>query len=188
MLENYPKEIMAKDGTPILIRPIAREDAVELQAFFSRIPQEERWFIREDMADPEGMQDFIERLDSGRTIALIAVNETNAMIVGCVRILFRISECLRHVAHLQVTLDPTFRNQRLGTWMLIDSIKLAMDLGLEKLLAEFVSGIEEPGIVAAQKLGFMEETVLRDYLKDRHGNYRDVVIMVKSLHHDWSDF
>ncbi len=188
MLENYPKEIFAKDGTPILIRPAAKEDKDELHHFFSRIPEEERWFIRADMADPEVMHDFIESLDRGRTIAIVAVDETNRRIVGSVRLLLRFSECLSHVAHLQITVDPSFRNQRLGTWMLIDAIKLAMDMGLEKLLGEFVSGVEKAAIAAAHRLGFVEETILKDYLKDRHGNYRDVVIMVKSLHQDWNDF
>ncbi|MGO9121549.1 MAG: N-acetyltransferase family protein [Desulfomonilaceae bacterium] len=188
MLENYPKEIMGKDGTPIMIRPVAKEDQDELNHFFSRIPEEERWFIRADMTDPEVMHDFIKRLDAGKTIAIIAVEETNQRIVGSVRLFLRLSECLRHVAHLQITVDSSFRNQRLGTWMLIDAIKLGMDIGLEKLAAEFVLGVEEPGIAAAHNLGFVEKAVLTDYLKDRHGNYRDVVIMVKSLRQDWNDF
>ncbi len=44
MFEGYPKEIMTKDGTPILLRPLVAEDEQKLAEFFSRIPADERWF------------------------------------------------------------------------------------------------------------------------------------------------
>jgi RimJ/RimL family protein N-acetyltransferase len=84
--------------------------------------------------------------------------------------------------------DPAFRAQRLGTWMLLDMVKLAMEAGLEKLVAELVAGVEEAAIRAAARLDFFREAVLRDYVKDQDGQPRDLVIMVKTLHRDWSDF
>ena len=65
--------------------------------------------------------------------------------------------------------DPAYRQQRIGTWMLLDAIKLAMDIGIEILVAEFVSGVEEAARNAAQKLDFFEQAVLKDYVKDRQG-------------------
>ena len=72
--------------------------------------------------------------------------------------------------------------------MILDSVKLAMDLGIEKLIAEFVDGVEEGAITAAKKLDFHQEAVLKDYVKDRQGRDRDLIIMVKNLYRDWSDF
>ena len=43
-------------------------------------------------------------------------------------------------------------------------------------------------MAAAQRLDFFEQGILRDHLKDQHGRYRDLVIMVKNFHRDWSDF
>lgn len=188
MLEHYPKEIMTKDGVPIVIRPFTKEDREKLQEFFSRIPKEERWFIRDDVADPAVMDKWIQDPDYSRTIPLIAVRQEDGKIVGNVTLYMRLSECVSHVAHLKIVIDPEFRRQRLGTWMLIDVIKLAMDMGLEKLVAEFVGGVDETAMAAAQRLDFSEQGVLRDHLKDPHGRYRDLVIMVRNFHRDWSDF
>jgi L-amino acid N-acyltransferase YncA len=188
MLEHYPKEIVIKDGTPVVIRPATKEDEQALNEFFSRIPQDERWFLRDDLADPVDLRRWIEQLDYNKVIPLVAVNQQDGAIIAEVRLHRRLARCLRHVAHLRIGVDPTYRNQRLGTWMLIDVIKLAMDLGLDKLLAEFVQGAEEAAIHAARRLDFFEHAIIRDYCKDVKGNYHDLLIMVKTLHSDWCDF
>jgi hypothetical protein len=71
---------------------------------------------------------------------------------------------------------------------MLECAELAMSLGIERLMAEFVIGIEESAIAAAQKLDFYEATVLKDYVKDPEGKYRDLLIMVKNLHAEWGDF
>lgn len=188
MLEDYPREIVIKDGTPIILRPLALEDEENLLEFFSRIPEEERWFLRDNVADPAVLREWIRNLDFRRILPLVAVREDDNRIVANVRIHCRPSECLAHIAHLRILVDPSLRHQRLGTWMLLDAIKLAMDMGIEKLVAEFVSGVEEPAMKAAHKLDFFEQAVLKDYVKDRDGTYHDLIIMVKNLHREWSDF
>jgi len=188
MLEGYPKEIMAKDGTPVLLRPLIREDEQRLAEFFVRIPEDERWFLRDGVDDPETMRQWIENLDYDRILPMIAVKQDDGTIIANVRLHRRPVDCVRHVAHLRIMVDPAYRQQRIGTWMLLDTIKLAMNMGIEKLVAEFVSGVEEPAMNAAYKLDFFEQAIMRDYVKDRRGKYHDLIIMVKTLHRDWSDF
>jgi RimJ/RimL family protein N-acetyltransferase len=188
MLEGYPKEIMSKDGTPILLRPLAIEDEQHLSEFFARIPEDERWFLRDNVADPAVMHVWIKNVDYDRILPLVAVRQEDNTIIANVRLHRRPSECLHHIAHLRIMVDPAYRHQRLGTWMLLDTIRLAMSVGIEKLVAEFIAGVEDAAMNAAQKLDFFEEAVLKDYVKDSQGRYRDLIIMVKTLHRDWSDF
>ncbi len=140
MLENYPKEIMSKDGTPILLRPLTRDDEQRLLEFFERIPEDERWFLRDNVAEPSVMHEWIQKLDYNRILPLVAVRQEDNRIIANVRLHRRPSECLRHIAHLRIMVDPAYRHQRLGTWMLLDTIRLAMSLGIEKLIAEFIAG------------------------------------------------
>jgi hypothetical protein len=72
--------------------------------------------------------------------------------------------------------------------MLLDLVKLAMGMGVEKIVAEFVSGIEDAAMRGVEKLDFFKAAVLEKHVKDPEGNYHDLVIMVKNLHRDWSDF
>ncbi len=188
MLEDYPKEIMSKDGTPILLRPLVREDEQRLIEFFSRIPDEERWFLRDNMDDPLVVHEWIQNLDYEKILPMVAVRDVDSTIVANVRLHRRPAECLRHIAHLRIMVDPAYRHQRLGTWMLLDAIKLAMSVGIEKLVAEFVEGVEQRAMNAARKLDFFEQAVLKEYVKDRQGRYRSLIIMVKPLYREWSDF
>ena len=114
MLDHYPKEIMTKDGIPILIRPFAKEDQEKLREFFSRISEDERWFIRDDLSDPEVMDKWMQGTDYSRTIPLIAVKQEDGTILGNVTLYMRLSECVSHVAHLRIIIDPEYRQQRLG--------------------------------------------------------------------------
>ncbi|HMK35388.1 MAG TPA: GNAT family protein [Desulfomonilaceae bacterium] len=188
MLENYPKEITSTDGTALVLRPLVKEDEQSLIEFFSRIPEEERWFLRDNMEDPEVVQQWVQNLDYEKILPLVAVKQADNTIIANVRLHRRPAECLRHVAHLRIRVDPQYRHQRLGTWMLLDTIKLAMSVGIEKLIAEFVEGVEQPAMNAARKLDFVEQAVLKEYVKDRQGRYRSLIIMVKSLYREWGDF
>ncbi|MBI5252736.1 MAG: GNAT family N-acetyltransferase [Desulfomonile tiedjei] len=188
MFEDYPKEIMTKDGTPILLRPLVPEDEQCLADFFSRIPENERWFLREDLADPAVISQWIQNLDYNRIVPIVAVRQEDGAIIGNVRLHRRPADCLRHIAHLRIMVDPEYRQQRIGTWMLLDTIKLAMNMGIETLVAEFVEGVEDAARNAAHKLDFFQQAVLKDYVKDRQGKYRDLIIMTKTLQRDWSDF
>jgi GNAT superfamily N-acetyltransferase len=188
MLEDYPKEVVAKDGTPILIRPVVKEDEDALGRFFAGIPEHERWFLRDDMDQPAVLKEWIDTLDYSRVLPMVAVNADDGKLLANLRLYRRPSACMRHVAHLRVLVDPAHRHQRIGTWMLLDIIKLAMDMDLEKLAAEFVVGVEDPGVSAARKLDFFEQAVLKDYVKDPGGVSHDLIVMVKDLHVQWSDF
>ncbi len=188
MLEDYPKAIVTKDGTSVLLRPVVESDEEALNLFYSEIPKEERWFLRDKLDEPETLNRWIKRLDFTKMLPIVAVREEDGKIIANIRLHFYLARCIEHVGHLRVTVHPAFRSQRLGSWMILDCIKTAMDMGLEKLFAEFVSGVEDAGIIAALKLDFKHEGILKDYIKDKNGEYRDLIIMARDLTTDWSDF
>jgi L-amino acid N-acyltransferase YncA len=188
MLEDYPREIVAKDGTPILLRPLVQEDEQRLNEFFASMEDEEIWFLRADVDDPTVLHKWMKELDFDRILPMLAVKVEDNSIVGFLRLYRRPAACMRHIAHLRIVIGRDYRHQRLGTWMLLDMIRLAMDIGIEKLVAEFVDGIEESGIAAAHKLDFFEHARLKDHVKDPRGGYHDLIIMIKNLHREWSDF
>jgi len=188
MLKGYPKTIVTKDGTTVLLRPLEKADTSRLHAMLALIPEEEQWFLRENLTDAQLLQRWVERLDFAYILPIIAVKEDDGDIIGFLRLYRSPSGCARHVAHLRVTIHPEYRSQRVGSWMILDCAKLALEHGIEKLVAEFVSDVEEVAIKAARRLDFHHEAVIKDYVKDRRGDYKDLVIMVKTLYRDWSDF
>lgn len=188
MLTDYPKAIVTKDGTSVLLRPVTESDEKALNRFFSEIPINEQWFLRHKLDEPETLHRWIERLDYSRILPIIAEREDDGKIIANLRLHLHEAPCILHVGHLRVMVHPAYRSQKVGSWMILDCIKTAMDMGLEKLIAEFVSGVEDAAINAAIKLDFKHEGVLKDYIKDQNGAYHDLIIMVRNLSSDWSDF
>jgi len=94
----------------------------------------------------------------------------------------------RHVGRLRIMVASDFRQLQLGTWMVYDLLRRGMEMGLEKIRADFVVGLEDSIIEAFKKLDFVEEAVLRDYVKDEKGKYYNYKIMIKQLHKELSDF
>jgi len=188
MLDAYPKVIISKDGTAALLRPLVPEDEGALNDFFSRIPENERWFRKENVSDPQVVRRWIRNLDYAVVLRMVAVKEADGRIIASLSLHRRSFGYLSHIGYIRIMVDPAYRAQRLGTWMLLDMVKLAMEMGVEKLVAELVAGVEEAALHAAHKLDFFKEAVLHDYVKDPEGRSHDLIIMVKTLHRDWSDF
>lgn len=188
MLAHYPKEIKIKDGTELTIRPVGREDEEALLEFYFQIPEEERWYRRQKLTDPEVLHKWIETLDYSKILPMIAIHPETGRIVANLTLLFSRSGAMRHVAHLRIIVHPYYRNQKLSGLMIHDAAKLATGLGIEKLVAEFVVGDEDQALAHARKLDFHEAGILRQYVKDPEGNQRDVIIMTRNLLQDWGDF
>jgi hypothetical protein len=70
--------------------------------------------------------------------------------------------------------------------MLLDLINLAMGMALEILVMWMTPEREASIIRSLEKLDFIQEAVLRDFVKDRQGNPHDLVIMVKRLQPWWN--
>jgi len=185
MLEEYPKEAILKDGTRVTLRPLEREDAERLVAFFQRIPEDDRWYLRHDVSDPATIRQWALQVDYERVIPIVAVNEER--IVGDATLHRRRYGSSRHVGEVRIVIDPDYRSKRLGTWMLLDLVQLATGLGLEKLVAEAASN-ETAALKAIRRLDFVREAVISEFHKDRAGNECDLVIMVKNLAPTWTDF
>ena len=136
--------------------------------------------------DPDIIEKWIENHYRKKAFSVVACH--GKKIVAHAGLLMRPYGGRQHVGRLRVMVSPDFRSKRLGTWMLFDLIRRAMEMGLEKIRCDFVKDVEDRAIEAVRKLDFVKEGVLRDYVKDENGNYHDYQIMVKNLHTEWSDF
>lgn len=73
---------------------------------------------------------------------------------------------------LALTLEPAYRDRRLGTWMLLDGVHLAAALGAASVVVD-APATAEAFRAALRRLDFVE---------------RDPGRFTKTLHHGWTDF
>ena len=46
-LEKFPISMKLRDGTPVVVRPLGKQDEARLHKFFLAVPEEERLFIKQ---------------------------------------------------------------------------------------------------------------------------------------------
>lgn len=183
---KYPKELVLKDCTEVILRPLDSGDLETVLQFFRDLPVNNRWYLKEDPSQTEIIEKWIRNQSLGKSFCVLAIHENR--VVAHASLLRQLHGGRQHVGRIRLMVARDFRNKRLGTWMMFDLIRRAMELGLEKLRTDFIIGVEDMAIEAAQKLDFVKEGLLRNYYRDEAGNYYDYQIMIKDLHKDWSDF
>ena len=183
---RYPKEVVLKNREEVIIRPLDSNDEPVLCEFYNAIPQGDRWYMRHDVMDTKVIRMMVNAIGRGNVYATVAL--TAGKVVAHAALLLRGFGSTKHVGRLRIAVLPPYRHQRLGTWMLLDLIQLGMDKGLDDIRADFVVGVEDAAIEAAQKLDFFKVAVIPEYVKSPRGKRYDLQIMVKRLHRHWADF
>lgn len=181
---RYPKELVLKNCTEVVIRPLTEQDEQALREFYSQVSEEDRWFMRFNVMDPAVIRGWVQGKDEVFSI----VAECGGQIAAHARLHTHTYGCYHHQGRLRIIVLPEFRQKRLGSWMLLDLIHLSMEKGLRELRADFVVGIEDAAIEAARKLDFFKVAVLPEYVKSPRGTRYDLQVMIKRLHRGWGDF
>jgi len=165
-------------------------DESALIAFYNAIEPAFRWYMKEDPRNPDIIKKWIDGQAAGKAFSIIALTKEAAgeRIVAHATLLSRPHGARRHIGRVRVLVAPDHRSKQLGTWMIFDLIKRAMEMGIEKLRMDFVVGVDDQAAEGVRKLDFIREALLRDYLRDADGNPHDYLIMVKQLHKGWGDF
>ncbi|MCA1905662.1 MAG: GNAT family N-acetyltransferase [Desulfarculus sp.] len=186
---GYPRPVILKNGEEVWLRPLdPLVDEARLFGFLGRFSEEDRWYLENDVSDPEIVRNYLLGFHPSRMIPIVAIDDLERIVGKASLNRFHAPGARGHIGRIRVLVDPEYRGQRLGTFMLLDMIQLSVNLGLRMLITEFIKGIEDKAIRAARKLDFFEQAVLPDYAKDRRGNNYDLAIMVKRLHGDFEDF
>ena len=106
MMQDYPKAIVTRDGTSVPLRPVVRSDEEALRTFFTSIPEEEQWFLRENLRDPHLLHQWIAALDYDYVLPIVAVREDDGTVVANLRLYRSKSDSIRHLARLRVMVLP----------------------------------------------------------------------------------
>lgn len=161
------------------VRAPAPPDLDALMDFFSRVPEQERTFFREPVLDRDTVESWLTT-DTGRR----GIATEDGKVAGYAAVV-RLPGWSDHVGELRLVVDPEHRQQGLGRDLARWALLQALECGLTKLVVEVVA--EQEGAVAMfQALGFAAEGLLRDHVRDRHGELRDLVLLAHPVADHWS--
>ena len=187
-ITRYPATFELRDGTEITLRPMTREDGPALAQFFLRIPEDDRFFMKDDVTDPGVIENWAQHLDYDRTLPLLGF-AGERMIADAALVRHR-GGYRRDSAEVRVVIDPDYRARGLGTIMMRELITVAWDAELDHVDFEMVSEIQSEAIEAVEGFGAQAAGTLSAYVKDPHGKPHDLVFLRLPLGKwwQWSNF
>jgi RimJ/RimL family protein N-acetyltransferase len=177
-MKELKKKGTLKDGSEILLRPMVKSDREALGNFFSCLPSSVLQYVRNDVTNPKVLDQWFSQLNYDRVFPLLAFKEDKVVANAS---LHRVSHGWRkHLGTIRIVVDPEFHGKGLGTLMINELVDLAMEFGLEKLMAEFPLRAHA-ALAMFKKAGFSPRGVIEGLMKGRHGEDLDIVIMVMDV-------
>jgi len=168
------RTIVLKDGRTIQIRPLLPSDAAASRNFFCALPPDERRYLRRDVTLPEVIEARIRENDSCEVERLVALDEDRIVADGSF-------EHERYgwgekIAQIRLIVAPEFRRTGLGTSL----ARLLYVIAHQHDVARINVRMLRPQAAARdifRRLGFREEFILPDHVRDLDGHLQDLILM-----------
>jgi len=186
VLNDYPKELILNDGTGVTLRPLADGDQDALFKMFHRFSKDELWFLNQDVNDPDLIDGWVRNLNPKRVVSIIALLE--GRVIANAVLMMKDYGAKKHIGKIRIAVDPAMREKRLGTWMLLDLINMAVAIGLKILVMRLIEDRDIAVIQGVKKLDFVERAIFKDHVLDMEENPHNLVILTKRLQSRWDDF
>lgn len=177
---RYPIELLLGEDS-IVIRPPRPDDRQAILSFAQSLPTHDLLFLRRDITHPEEVDAWIAAVVAGDIATVLAIN--NGIIVGYSVVDRSPLAWMRHVAELRVMVASTMRGRGLGRILTTEAFRIASQMGIEKMVAQMTTD-QRTAIAVFQNLGFENEAVLHQHVKDRDGKSYDLLILRRGV----SDF
>ena len=173
-----------KDGKKVVIRSLTSKDLDKLMAFYRSLPLEDRKYLRVDVTDRKVVAERIKSTEHDKVFRIIALYKDKVVADGALELSGE--EWRRHQGELRVIAAQAYRRRGLGLIMMRELYFLAAAKNVEKLVAKMMRPQKSARAICL-RLGFREELLLPDYVKDLSGKPQDLVIMTCDLDDMWSE-
>lgn len=173
-----------KDGKKVTVRELQIKDLDKLMKFYSGLPPEDRKYLRIDVTNREVVQQRIELTKEGNVFRLIALHNDEVIADGALELSGE--EWRKHQGELRVIVARPFQHKGLGMIMVRELYFLAVEKNVDQAVVKMM----RPQVAAQRifrKLGFREELLIPDYVRDIAGKKQDLIIMVCNIKELWKE-
>jgi L-amino acid N-acyltransferase YncA len=184
MKESKTKQLVLKDGTKIIVRAMKYDDLELSLDFFESLKEKERRFLRMDVTRKENVKKRIEQIKSGQVRRIVATCKDKIIADGALELSHHGWE--EHIGEIRIIVADDFQKKGLGMIIARELYLLAASEKLEEIVVRMMrTQIGAKKIF--RKLGFHEEIILPDHVKDLKGKSHDLIIMRCNLKELWKE-
>jgi RimJ/RimL family protein N-acetyltransferase len=176
-IADYPLTLSLK-GVDYVIRTMTVEDGPSLLKFAQGLPPHDILYMRRNISAQAGIDKWLKDLKSGLIHSIIALEGDT--VVGYATINLTDLDWTSHVADLRVSVALRARKSGLGRTLVREIFKLGVTLGLEVITTRMTPD-QKAARTLFEELGFRNEAVLKDHMKDLKGEYHDLLIMAVNV-------
>jgi L-amino acid N-acyltransferase YncA len=178
--EQYPKKVRSTNGKEFTIRLMEATPADQraISGFAAKLTEDDLLYLRTDITDPAIIAQWISNVASGHTTTLIA--EVDGEVAGYASVHRDQAQWTRCVGELRVNAAGQYRGIGLGRSLVAEAFNLGQALGLRKLCG-MLTPDQHGARTAFERLGFRVEAALHDWVQDRRGRLRDILVLTYEL-------
>ncbi len=175
MNKNSLKKYTLKDGSVISIRAMTKNDISALHDFFQRIPEDDRLFLKHDVADKKVIETWAKSLDYNTVLPLLAFDKDNK-IVGDATLHMKDYGWSRHIGEIRIVVARACRSKGVGLALLKEIFMAALEKKLSKIVAQMAAD-QKGALKVFEKIGFSKEAELENHIIDLKGQTHNLIIM-----------
>lgn len=172
-LQADPPTIMLRDGQTVTIRPLAEDDRALLLAFGQGLPRDDLLYLEDDFQSPDTITRLVNASMAENWRQVVAVQDGVIVGYSAAR---REPGWSNHVATIRLLVGANQRRQGLGAGLAQAIFDAARSLGADKVIVEMVQE-QHAGQAIFERLGFRVEGTLSKHVRDRHGQYHNLLIL-----------
>jgi RimJ/RimL family protein N-acetyltransferase len=178
------KTVALKDGKAITIRRMRSDDVERSYAFFCALPPADRLYLRTDVTRRELVERRTVEVDGCRAERVVAVHNDEIVADGTLEL--RGHGWGDNVAEVRLIVARPWQRVGLGTVVARELFHLASMHRVDRIVVRLM----RPQVGAHRifrRLGFHEEFLIPEHVRDQDGTWQDLIIMRCPLDELWRD-
>jgi len=178
------KKVTLKDDQVVLIRDMKANDIDRSFDFFSGLPADDRKYLRRDVTRRDVVERRIKIMKNGRVRRLVALSGKEIVADGSL-------DLEGHgwgddVAEIRLIVARPFQRLGLGRQLARELFLLAAQNRVERIVVRMLAP-QEAALNIFRKLGFHDEFLIPQHVRDREGNLQDMIVMRCNLEDLWQE-
>jgi len=178
------KTVTLRDGREVRIRELRPQDAQESYDFFACLPPEDRKYLRVDVTRYDFVEYRIREVEMGRVLRLAAWDGESITADGAL-------ELAGHgwgdnIGEIRLIVAREYQRLGLGLLLARELYFLAAQRRLDRIVAR-VMRPQKGALSILRKLGFHDEFLIPEHVRDQDGVWQDMIIMRCNLEDLWRE-
>lgn len=184
VLRDVRKKVTLRDGRTITVRRMQPDDVQRSYEFFCALPADDRKYLRVDVT----RRDLVERrtleTDERRTVRVVAEHDGEIVADGTLEL--EGHGWGNNVAEVRLIVASSWQRLGLGTVMARELFNLASQHRVDRIVARLMRP-QAGAHRIFKRLGFHEEFLIPEHVRDQSGAWQDLIIMRCPLEDLWQD-